>query len=317
MPRKLRASALPLCCAGSLFVEAAAFATTQQPAQEPDITVIGQKLREEVTHYVAEVGVARGETPAARWVDPVCPQAVGLSPDQGAKVEAQIRALAREVGATVAPDKCNGNLVLAFTDDAPKVVKLISKRQSLGDMSYEERKQLETGTQPIRWWYSHEIRSEDGAATQGGVMSPAVRTTSSLIGAAGPASFNATDVPTRDRTGNSNSRIGSLIATSSMRAIRHATIVVDVNGAKGKGLNSVIDFAALVGLAEIRPTAAPPNSILGLFSSAETKRLTRNDLGMLKSLYTLALTRKADQHRRVLISTILKERLSNGASTEQ
>ena len=44
------------------------------PPSDPPIIVSGRELRDRVTDFVRGTGVARGDTPAARWVDPVCPR---------------------------------------------------------------------------------------------------------------------------------------------------------------------------------------------------------------------------------------------------
>ena len=87
--------------------------------------------------------------------------------------------------------------------------------------------------------------------------------------------------------------------------------------AQGKRRSPVVDYAAPVGLAEIRAGAAPRNSILSLFAANDSKRLTGNDRAMLKGLYALHLTRKADQQRRVLIGSILRARADGLAELKQ
>ena len=147
--------------------------------------------------------------------------------------------------------------------------------------------------------------------TQGGVFSPALRTEGD---GSRDSDFNYNAVLSGDHTGTSNSRTASLINQSGMRAIRQATVVIDARQAGVNALTSLVDYAAFVGLAEIRPGATTRSSILDLFSSGDFQRLSRNDLALLKGLYALQLTRKAEQHRRVLVAAILKERLQKDAA---
>lgn len=300
---------------GQACMATAAVAAQSKLSENEAITVIGKsppQLREEVTQYVRQLGIVLGDRPAGRWVDPICPQVIGLAQDQAIRVETQVRSIANEIGARLAPAKCTGNLVIAFTTDAAAVVQQIAKRNTIGDLSFEDRKMLETGAAPIRWWYSNEIRGTDNSATQGGAMPPALMNgVSSSLPSGAP---NVVAMPTRDGVGFSRSYTASLVETSSIRAIRHATVVVDANRVQGRSLDSLIDFAAMVGLAEIKLGAAHPGSILNLFAAENVDRLTSNDKALLKSLYVLPLTRKADQHRRVLIGSILKDRLDRGTA---
>jgi hypothetical protein len=84
-----------------------------------------------------------------------------------------------------------------------------------------------------------------------------------------------------------------------------------VRAATGKSLRSVVYFASLVGLAEVRLGATAPNSILGLFGTeSNIGELTVTDQAFLKALYAMNLDRRAEQHRRVLIGGIIRARTS-------
>ena len=55
--------------------------------------------------------------------------------------------------------------------------------------------------------------------------------------------------------------------------------------------------------------ATAPNSILNLFGAPDGPgELTVTDLAFLKALYAMHLDRSAEQHRRVLISEIIRAR---------
>ena len=81
-------------------------------------------------------------------------------------------------------------------------------------------------------------------------------------------------------------------------------MVIDVKRAEGVPLKSVIDYATLVGLAEIKLGASPGNSILSLFRSDGHNRLTRRDRAFLTGLYRIAMDRRAEQQRRALVGAI-------------
>ena len=109
----------------SMFVLGLAAATAQPTQRDATITVTGeqpQDIRREVADYVKQVGIVVGEQPAARWIDPVCPQAIGIPAELATKVIAQVRSVAAKVAAPVASGKCEANVVLAFSDDGQGLV---------------------------------------------------------------------------------------------------------------------------------------------------------------------------------------------------
>jgi hypothetical protein len=141
------------------------------------------------------------------------------------------------------------------------------------------------------------------------VVSPALRVE------AGSGTILAGDLPAPPDRATSITQPGSsIVSTQVKRALTHATIVVDVRAAAGKSLRSVVYFASLVGLAEVRLGAAAPNSILGLFrTESNICELTVTHQGFLKALYAMNLDRRAEQHRRVLIGQIIRARTDNSS----
>ena len=297
--RKLSFAAA-LICSPAVFP---AFAT-QSSDTERSIVVTGEatvQSRKAATEYLKQLGLVVGERPAARWEDAICLKAVGLPQPLVERVEAQARSTVSMVGARLATGACTPNLLIAFSEDAPGLVREISGRQTLGDVTYEDRRDLETGAFPIRWWYTTEFRGENGSSSDGSVGSPATMASVSTYGSFGGGLSG--------RSGGMNDqRTASLVSTSVYRAIRHATVVIDVNRASGKKLKSVIDFATMVALAEVRRDASPQTSILSLFQPSGFDRMTKMDLALLKGLYTMPIRRKADQHRRVLVEGLAKAR---------
>ena len=289
-----------------MLATAVASAPVAQQSVNPDaaIEIIGKappQIRREATDYVHELGVASGNKPAGRWLDPVCPRAIGLDPEKSAVVEQQVRTVAQTVGAPIARTKCDPNLLLVFTDDAKGVVKSVFRKlQSSGLIA--DRTALETGDYPVRWWYSSDIRTRDNMPP--GVVSPALRveteSSSGILSGGLQANENARSIT---QPGS------SIVSTQLKRALTHATVVIDVHGVTGKSLESLVDYAAFVGLTEVRLGATAPNSILGLFGSAPNiGELTVTDRAFLTALYSLNLDRRAEQHRRVLIGQIIRER---------
>ncbi len=85
----------------------------------------------------------------------------------------------------------------------------------------------------------------------------------------------------------------SLVSTGDVRVLRAATVVVDVTRTDGLPLAAVASYAAMVAFAEIRPGAAPPDSVLGLFAGGPVRREPSVwDLAFLRALYRLPLDRR-------------------------
>lgn len=272
-------------------------------ADEPDeeIVVTGTALsraeaRRQAADFVDRVGIAAGQTPAARWIDPVCPRAFGLDAARAAMVEQRLRAHVTSVGAKVAKAGCTANLAVIFTADAGSMVKKIARRSTstLGEIGPAGREALVAGDAPVRWWYDTEARGKDGQRQIGMPF---------LAGGTGEG--GAPLVPGGDTFVQYRS---SVVSTLSVRSIRSATIVVDVERAAGVPLTAVGDYAAMVGLAEVRrPDAVPSGSILALFDKGgSVPGLTDRDLAFLRGLYAMPLDRLARQHRQMLVGRMLK-----------
>lgn len=266
-------------------------ATAQTSQSEPTINVTGRKpeeVRREAVDFVKSVGVT--EEPVARWVEPVCPEIMGVSAQIASQVEARVREVAQQANIRLAKSGCKGNLVIVFAKDGDRVVKQVASRSPdmLKDVAPAHRAYLYDGKSPIRWWHVTQSRTKDGMRDMGNDVPP----------------FVALDGPGGAQLGgNVHTQYRSSIASTQMvRVLRAATVIVDVEDAEGKALDSVTDFAALVGLAEIRPSDPPPaTSILSLFAPAGPKELTPLDSNFLAALYKLPLDRTAVAHRGLLV----------------
>ena len=246
-------------------------------------------------------GVAAGLRPAARWIDPVCPRAIGVAPEIAALVVARVRAAAIAAGAKVAEAKCRPNLTVSFVDDAADVARRVAKRQprQFADIAMPDRRALIEGDAPVRWWYITELRGKDGERLEGN-QPPFVTIDGGTPGQQLPGGTNASYLAL---PGN------SLVSTQVARTILRATVLVDANRATGARLDAVADYAAFVGLAEVRPDPDPqPGSILGLFTGTDAPAaLTEWDRRFLRQVYRIKLDRQARQHRSSLVAALVDE----------
>ncbi len=258
----------------------------------PDtITVTGRKpeeVRREAQQFVRSTGVAA--EPVARCVDPVCPEVIGVDAPIAARVEKRVRDIAQQAGARLAKGKCQSNLLIAFARKGGDVVRKIAARSphQFKDVDAQHRSYLYEGKTPIRWWHAVQPRTKDGMR-DGGNEAPAF---ARLDGPGGVPIGGDMHMQYRS----------TAVGTQMVRALRVSTVIIDVDDAEGQSLDSVADFAAMVGLAEIRPSDPPPaGSVLGLFSKDGPKELTPLDQRFLATIYKLPLDRTAFAHRGLLV----------------
>ncbi|MFL6845632.1 MAG: hypothetical protein ACJ8ER_12210 [Allosphingosinicella sp.] len=299
-----RTMMLPAAGFGLAIAAAQAAAPPAQPASDP-IVVEGIRLpekaaRDRATQFVRSTGVAAGETPVARWVDPVCPQVLGLETVGERAAEARIRAIAAEAGIEVAPENCRPNIIVSFTPDPASVARAIEKREPwrLARLSPAARNSMLTGSAPVRWLYSTEVRGRHGDSQN--VAGGATQTIPATHAGSGAGSSLGGDVPSLMHYDN------SLLSTLTNRVLTSALVIIDTDQAMGKKLDTLAAYSALVALAEIRNVdARPEGSMLSLFETpAPPRDLTAQDKAFLRALYRLPLDRQAMLHRGLLVHDI-------------
>jgi len=269
------------------------------------IVVTGTRLtreqaRERAVEFVRQVGVARGQQAAARWIDPVCPRVRGIAEPYSGIVEARMRGIAAEVGMRVAREGCDPNISVSFVGDAEALMREIDRRSPtrLQEVPPDARDALLTGDAPVRWWYLTGTRSRHGT----GSTSQTLNTQADDRAAAGSSISNPSS-PTEALSHYDS----SIISTQVNRAIVDANVVIDLDRVEGRALEAIAAYAAFVAFVEVR-TSDPraPGSILGLFSTdPETRSLTEWDMTFLRSLYRLQLDRPARRHRGTLVRDLV------------
>jgi hypothetical protein len=291
-------SALIIACG---LLAAAPVAANIQKAPDDPIIVTGSpaEARKQARSYVRALGVANGQQQAARWITGVCPRALGIEQDQARWVEDRVRTVGRAVRAPLAAKACDANLLVIFTKDADALVKRLGSRPPgrLGEPGSPAVRKLKTEQAPVRWWYNV------GWGTSFGVPS----SQDTPPGAKFADYFgNEAPPPGNDRTAVLHNYSASLLSTRAVRGIYAATMVVDVTRTKGASLQSLADYAALVGLAEINFRAEPDNSILSLFKPQGDQYLSDRDVSFLSGLYRITLDREASLHRQMLVNAIMR-----------
>jgi hypothetical protein len=292
---------------------AAALPAQPQPTSDPDspIVVTGDRLspreaRERAVAFVRGTGVAAGDRPVARWVDPVCMNVIGLSQRHADIVRSRIERIAQAADVPVARGRCENNFAVIFTGDAGSVVREVEQRapRRLSEVRGPARTRLIDGAMPIRGWYTTQPRSRHG-----------MRQSTNSPGFTGGEGPSATGIPSTTSAGsvlpddvpNLYHYNSSIVSTQAARALVSASVVVDVNQMR-MPLEAVAAYVAMVGFAEIRENDfTSPGSILGMFenSPAAPRAMTEWDMAFLRVLYRLALDRDARRHRGVLVRDLL------------
>src|SRR4051812_38619261 len=165
-PGALRAAAIGLALAAG--GAAPALSAPAEQGSDP-IVVHGELLSRAAAEaraagFIRATGVASGETPAARWVDPICPAVTGLIESAARVAEARIRRTAEAAGVPVAPQPCVRNIVVSFAPDGASLARAISRREPgrTAALPRAAREEILTGPAPIRWLYTIELRGRDG-----------------------------------------------------------------------------------------------------------------------------------------------------------
>lgn len=292
----------------SVLASAASAAQPQTPQGANDtIVVTGTAADREEEHkkavdFVRRTGVARGLKPAARWDGPVCPKAIGIAPVYARLVEAKVREIAGAAGAKVARTPCRTNIAVTFATDAGAVVRKIVSRAPgrIAEVPMNRHDALKRGDAPIRWWYSTDTLDRNGMPALDGAPP----------WTSGNAEGGGSALPTTG-SGSFTAPGASIISTRQMRALRTATVIVDLKRAEGVPLDAVASYAAIVGLAEMSVLSpAPTDSILALFEREDAPTApTDEDMALLRALYRLPLDREARQHRGLLTRSLVAEKM--------
>lgn len=278
------------------------------PTQLTDapIVVEGARLtpeqeRERAVAFIRGAGIAGGDTPVARWVDPVCIDVVGIGERHAQIVETRMRQIAEAAGIGLAAPDCRPNVEVRFTADSNQELQrfVTGAPRRLSQVTGAARERLLAGPEPVRWWYSIGLRDRYNMGTNS--APPAWMNFAGRSGT-GPGAGMPTGVPGTLQYGS------SMVSSQGIRALEASTVIVDISRFERMPLDGVAAYAAMVALAEIRQSDfTSEGSILGLFArgGAMPRALTSWDLALLRALYRLPLDRTARRHRGILLRDLL------------
>ena len=286
----LRAAVFPF----ALLVSAPALTQSLDAGQDSsEIVVTGARDRDEqVRDFV------RSLTPApqgsiSRFIDQVCPTAVGLSSGNKQAVEARLRVVAAAAKIRVASPGCVPNAFVIATPDKRAFIRALASKQpdAFGMMTARQIRRLSRSAGPAAAWQLE-----------------------------GPVDANGIPLPWDDRIGaytNETTNSGSRIRTIGGRGFDASVVVVETDALRGLTATQLADYAAMRLFAKADPSklpASPPPTILTILEApmgtAVPITLTDWDVGLLRGLYTSP----ADLHsnaQRSAIAGELKDQLDS------
>jgi hypothetical protein len=244
----------------------ASSAVQAQVPQSSDIVVEGHRIigEAQAQRAVQAISTSTNNLQIARFADPVCPLAVGMSAAAGTEVQNRIREIARDVGAKVAPAKCDANVIVIVANDSRALLADIrqNQRKWVAGVPSEELKRLASIDSPVRAWTVTSLRNEDGQA-----LAP-----------------ETSDAPTSMQV-----RTASFLSRTTRQQIDGAVVLIDRAAAKGRTIDEIAGYVAMRTLAATRvPKAGEVSSILNLFTPGVAnppRALTSFDRAYLKGLY--------------------------------
>ncbi|MFN2259959.1 MAG: hypothetical protein ABR601_09010 [Parasphingopyxis sp.] len=258
------------------------------PEQEGlEIVVYGAGNSEEaVAEFVSTIGRHTGTGQLARWHDTICPLTLGLREELNDYISDTVIALAEEVGAEALPGNCQANLLIMITDNPVEAI--ASLREDRIDIyqsiSLTDRAAIDRGDTDVLAFSRIELRGADGRLPDIGGQS--IEGDGALLGGV---------MPGRTRL-------------STRADLNFRAILIDADHARGRTLQQLSAFAAMMALAEfdVREPVAPAFTILNLFHEAENAPadLTDWDVAYLRALYATDGAYDADTQHSAMIREV-------------
>jgi len=235
------------------------------------ITVEGRRTRDAAQAFVRSVAATPAGARLARWKAPVCISVANMRAPYGQMMIDRVAGVATELGLEVGEPGCSANVLILATEDGPSTAKALVEgwRRRFrppvdnSNMGLAALERFRTSQAPVRWWHISM-----------------------------PFSVDSNEIAAR--VAGSEAPILSVRNLSRMRSgVRHdltsVTVIVDLSKTDGVALPALIDYTAMVVLAQVDPRAdySGQPTVLNLFSDREAvDGLTDWDRDYLDALYT-------------------------------
>lgn len=282
-------------------------ASGQMPESVPGITVEAQREREKLRHdvdaFAASAITKSFEDSFMRWDHPVCPLVAGFNHQVGEFILYRLSNIARSVHAPLGKENCKPNFFLLNARNPSTFLKILWRRSPrLFDTRHgiAPVKRFIDYPRPIRVWYNAtDIDADEGVAF-----------TDALAESAG-IGMGTVDYPI-----HVSPSFGSRITTPVVRNIESAIIIVDPDKIQALNIGQMVDYVALVGLAQINldKDIGQAPSILQVFSASAISpplEMTAWDKALLLSLYT---TEQKNKMQLSQMETVMLREISGQAT---
>lgn len=266
-----------------IFAVALALSTLPASAQEPEIVVTGERLREALNAFVEEVSVpVSADNQLGRWQGALCPGVAGLRAEQAQTLIDRIALRAHQLGVETGESGCRANLTIFVSPDASAFTRRLFEEdrslfayfyeQNISTRGHEALAAFLDATAPVRWW--HVMRR----TTHQGMHLASTNTRQAPRGGFRDVSI----VPSE------GTRLRQSIRQEFLRVI----VVIDARQTQDIPLAAVADYVAMTSLAQIDPSAdtSAQSTILNLFRSdaaARPTEMTAWDIAYLRGLYNV------------------------------
>jgi hypothetical protein len=238
-----------------------------------------EELERQLRTYVGSVIRLPFEESLARWTRPICPLVVGLPREENKLIEARLSEIVVAAGARLAKRPCQANFAVIATAQPGAVLKAWYARDwhLFGEATEHTIDRFIETPQPVSVWYNINSEGADSLSTMVAVPG--------LTGVPEASGKGPTGVPVIH-----NSEASRLVFNA-VRAISSVIVTIDSGRVKDLNLHQLADYAAMVGLVEVRPHADVGDTtptILRLFTTsgeAAPAGLTAWDTAFLKALY--------------------------------
>lgn len=241
-----------------------------QAVEVETITVEGRRTREAAQSFVRSIAAAPAGARLARWQAPICISVANMRAPYGQMMIDRIAEVADGLGLEVGQPGCTANVLILATEDGPATAKTLVEgwRRRFrppvdnSNMGLAALDRFRTSSAPVRWWH---------------ISIP----------------FSVDTNHVAARVAGSEPQTVSVRNLSRMRSgVRHdltsVTVVLDLSKTDGVALPALIDYTAMVVLAQVDPRAdySGQPTVLNLFEDREAvEGLTDWDRDYLAALY--------------------------------
>ncbi|WP_438852224.1 hypothetical protein [Brevundimonas nasdae] len=265
----LAVAALALALSGSGQIGDAP-QTAPAPIELDDVSVEGRRLRDAARQFVDTIAVAPAGARLGPWNTPLCVSVANLSPPYGQMMADRIGDIARDLGITVGEPGCTSNVLVIGTDNGAATAEALVEgwrtrfRPPIDNtnMGLNALQRFRTSDAAVRWWHvSLPVSADTGKLA-------------ARIGGSPPPRISSRNV----------SRLHSPLRYD----LYSATVVIDMSKVGNVLLPALIDYTAMVVLAQVDPRAdySGQNTILNLFGEPDgLAGMSDWDLAYLKALY--------------------------------